>query len=144
MELTKAEINQINGLCQVTLTKHWQKNDTMTLLRFAIRDLADTVYMEYAKFAADTNEMLFKYIETENGKPKYKAQIVDIKAKEQPPKQFIWKKKGDEEKYNKELDEYMKLLTDVPVRKYDAKDLLETRINLNDNEIYQLLKYIAL
>jgi hypothetical protein len=143
MKLTKAEINQVEQLCGAVV-KRWQGNETMSLQKFAIRDLADTIYPHYIAFAKETNELLFKYIETENGKPKYKAQIIDINAKEQKEKEFIWKTEEGEAEYNKLIDEYLKSEVEVDVRKYELKDLLETKITLQETEIYQLIKYIAL
>ncbi len=161
MQLTKAEINQLNGLCQAVIGKwrHDEKvkdikkfhdkkiNDSkirMELLQFAIFDLMDNIYPEYIKFAKDTNDILFKYAESEDGKPKYKTQLIDIKNTEPKPKEFLWKNEGDDKKYDIELDEYLKSVTEIKVRQYPAKDLLETRIMIHETEIYSLLKYIAL
>lgn len=143
MKLTKAEINQLEQLCGSVVRK-WQGNETMTMLRFAIRDLADVIYPHYINFAKETNELLFKYIETENGKPKYKAQIISINEKEKQEKEFLWKTEEGEAEYNKLIDEYLKSEVEVDIRKYELKDLLETKITLQETEIYQLLKYIAL
>lgn len=141
MKLNNTEVNHIGTLWNSVKNK-WDKNTTITLQRYAIRDMVDLIYVQYLKNVKHENEVVLKYVEHDNGVVKYKAKILNLQGKENNDNEPLWLE-GGEEKFNKEMSEYYKKENEFEIKKYPIQQLLDTPIKMTDEDIYSLLRYIA-
>lgn len=141
MNISTFKVKQIYDLCG-SVTSKFDVLADMSLQRYAILELMDIVFPFYSNVVKDTNDILFKHVESENGQPKFKAQLININAKEPAPKEFLYKSDKDKDEYDKGIAAYFTKMVDVPIKHYDAKDLLETKIKVNNQELFLLISIL--
>lgn len=143
MELTNDDLNLIVANYQA-VKKSWTGTEFLSVQKYAINQLADTIYPFYLKFMMDNNALIEKHVEFDetSKQPKFKAQIASINSTELPPKEFLFKSEMDKVQYHQEYADLLKEKTDIPIKTYPINDLLETKAKINEVELYSLIRFV--
>lgn len=143
MELTNDDLNLIVSNYQ-QVKKGWTGTEFLSIQKYAINQLADTIYPFYLKFMIDNNTLIEKHVEFDevSKQPKFKAQIASINSKELPPKEFLFKSEMDRVQYHREYADLLKVKTDIAIKTYPINDLLETKAHINEVELYSLIRFV--
>lgn len=141
VKINYAEVELLD-LAMESIFKKMDAGTNLTLLRFAALSLGDKIKPLYVEYVKKSNEILFKHIEMDGGKPK-ESKIVDISGEKSNDK-FIWKNNKSKDIFNKELDEFRLKENTLLINKYDANLLIEQPLKMSDTNYITILKYIAL
>lgn len=90
----------------------------------------------------ENNKLIEKHVEFENGEPKFRAQLIDIKAKESPSKEYLFKSEMDKIQYFEGYKKLLAVKSEIYIKKYPITQLLETKAHLNELDIYSLIRFV--
>ena len=141
-QLTNGDIFNIGSLYE-KVSSRWDAGTDLTIQRFAIKQMADSIFPFYMEYIAKQNELSFKYIENDGQNIKYKAEIFDITGKKNTAKEPLWKDEKSKEKYLEEVRKFGEIKHEVNYKLFDIEQLLETKTKVGEEEVYQLLKYVT-
>lgn len=136
MQITNAEIQTLKQHCSMLITRWQQEGATITLFRWATMELSDTLNEPYLQCGKKNNEIVKKYAEFgEDGMPKMKAKILDIRKKEDEQKsEILFKSDEDKEKCDAEIDALALDKVEIELPKYPIDKLLEQNIKFGTPE----------
>jgi len=126
-----------------TQFKKMKPEDKVTLFALDLMCLGDEIKKLYAHYVSESNKILFKYIEVENGEPKKKATILGIDG-ENKSSEYIWLNNDSEAKFNKEIEKFIAREYEIEILMHDASLLIDSNMTLSDTSYMVILKYISL